>query len=124
MAEAWTRHLKGDIIEPYSAGVDPRQVDPRAVKAMEEVGIDISAQKAKSVEAFEGVEFDYVITLCDNAQQSCPVFPAKTKLVHVGFEDPPKLAAEATDEDEAMGHYRRIRDETKAFVEKLPEDLA
>ena len=100
MAEAWTRHLKGDIIEPYSAGVDPRQVDPRAVKAMEEVGIDISAQKAKSVEAFEGVEFDYVITLCDNAQQSCPVFPAKTKLVHVGFEDPPKLAAEATDEDE------------------------
>jgi arsenate reductase len=124
MAEAWTRHLKGDIIEPYSAGVDPRQVDPRAVKAMEEVVIDISAQKAKSVEAFEGVEFDYVITLCDNAQQSCPVFPAKTKLVHVGFEDPPKLAAEATDEDEAMGHYRRIRDETKAFVEKLPEDLA
>ena len=124
MAEAWTRHLKGDIIEPYSAGVDPRQVDPRAVKAMEEVGIDISAQKAKSVEAFEGVEFDYVITLCDNAQQSCPVFPAKTKLVHVGFEDPPKLAAEATDEDESMGHYRRIRDETKAFVEKLPEDLA
>jgi arsenate reductase len=124
MAEAWTRYLKGDIIEPYSAGVDPHQVDPRAVRAMGEVGIDISGQKSKSVDALEDREFDYVITLCDNAQQSCPVFPAKTELVHVGFEDPPKLAAEAADEDEAMGHYRRIRDEIRAFVEKLPEGLA
>lgn len=124
MAEAWTRHLKGDIIEPYSAGVDPHQVDPRAVRAMGEVGIDISGQKSKSVDAFEDMEFDYVVTLCDNAQQSCPVFPAKTELVHVGFEDPPKLAADAADEDEAMVHYRRIRDEIRAFVEKLPEGLA
>ena len=124
MAEAWTRHLKGDIIEPYSAGVDPHQVDPRAVRAMGEVGIDISGQKSKSVDAFKDMEFDYVVTLCDNAQQSCPVFPAKTELVHVGFEDPPKLAADATDEDKAMVHYRRIRDEIRAFVEKLPEGLA
>jgi arsenate reductase len=124
MAEAWTGHLRGDIIEPYSAGVDPRRVDPRAVKAMEEVGIDISGQKSKSLDALEDVEFDYVITVCDNAQQSCPVFPAETEVVHVGFEDPPKLAAEATNEDQAMGHYRRIRDEIKAFVEKLPEGLA
>jgi len=124
MAEGWTRYLKGHIVDPYSAGVDPHQIDPRAVRAMGEVGIDISGQKSKSVDALGDVEFDYVITVCDNAQQSCPVFPAKTRVVHVGFEDPPKLAAEATDEDEAMGHYRRVRDEIKAFVENLPEGLA
>jgi len=123
MAEAWTRHLKGDIIEPYSAGVNPHEVDPRAVEAMEEVGIDISWQKSKSVNEIGDVEFDYVITVCDHAQQSCPALPAKTSVVHVGFEDPPKLAAEAADEDEAMGHYRRVRDEIKAFVEKLHEVL-
>lgn len=121
MAEAWARRVKGEGIEPYSAGVDPHEVDPRAVKAMGEVGIDISGQKSKSVDEIEDVEFDYVITVCDHAQESCPVFPAKTRVVHAGFEDPPKLAAEAADEDEAMGHYRRVRDEIKAFVEKLPE---
>jgi arsenate reductase len=124
MAEGWTRQLKGDVIEPYSAGVDPHGVDPRAIKAMEEVGIDISGQGSKSVDEIGDVEFDYVITVCDNAQQSCPVFPAKTKVVHVGFEDPPKLAAGAGDEEEAMGHYRRVRDEIKTFVEKLPEGIA
>ena len=123
MAEAWTRHIKGDMIEPYSAGVDPHKVDPRAIRAMEEVGIDISGQKSKSLDEIGDVEFDYVITVCDHAQESCPVFPAKTRVVHVGFEDPPKLAAEVADEDEAMGHYRRIRDEIKAFVEKLPQVL-
>jgi arsenate reductase len=76
------------------------------------------------VDEIGDVEFDYVITVCDNAQQSCPVFPAKTRVVHVGFEDPPKLAAEAEDEDEAMSHYRRVRDEIKAFVEKLPKSIA
>jgi arsenate reductase len=123
MAEGWTRQLKGDVIEPYSAGVDPHGVDPRAVKAMKEVGIDISGQKSKSVDEIGDVEFDYVITVCDNAQKSCPVFPAKTEVLHVGFEDPPKLVAGAGDEEEAMGHYRRVRDEIKAFVEKLPEGL-
>jgi arsenate reductase len=123
MAEGWAKQLKGDVIEPYSAGVNPHGVDPRAVQVMAEVGIDISGQQSKSVDEIGDVEFDHVITVCDNAQQSCPVFPAKTKVVHVGFEDPPKLAAEAGDEDEAMGHYRRVRDEIKAFVERLPEGL-
>ncbi|MDY6838041.1 MAG: arsenate reductase ArsC [Thermodesulfobacteriota bacterium] len=123
MGEAWTRHLKGDVIEPYSAGVDPHQLDPRAVKAMAEVGIDISGQGSKSVEEVGDIPFDYVITVCDHAHQTCPVFPAQTKVVHVGFDDPPRLAKGARDEEEAMAYYRRVRDEIKAFVERLPDVL-
>jgi arsenate reductase len=124
MAEAWTKHLKGDLLEPYSAGVEPRRVDPRAVKAMAEVGLDISGQRSKDVDALGSIEFDYVITLCDNARESCPYFPAKTKLTHKGFDDPPKLAENARSEEEAMAHYRRVRDEIKAFVETLPGGLS
>ncbi|RLB80443.1 MAG: arsenate reductase ArsC [Deltaproteobacteria bacterium] len=123
MAEAWARHLKGDVIESYSAGVLPCDVDPRAIQAMAEVGIDISGQTSKSTEAVGGMAFDYVITVCDHARQSCPVFPAKTRVVHVGFEDPPELAAGARDKEEAMVHYRRVRDEIKAYVERLPGAL-
>jgi len=121
MAEAWTKHLKGDVIEAYSAGINPHGLDPKAVRAMKEVGIDISGQGSKSVDDLQGIEFDYVITLCDHGQQSCPVFPAKTKLLHKGFDDPPKLASTAGDEEEAMAHYRHVRDEIKAFVKRLPE---
>lgn len=124
MAEAWTRHLKGDQFEAYSAGVEPRAVDPRAVNAMAEVGIDISGQKSKDVDALGNMEFDYVVTLCDNARESCPYFPAKTNLIHKGFDDPPKLAENARTEEEAMAHYCRVRDEIKAFVETLPEGLS
>jgi arsenate reductase (thioredoxin) len=123
MAEAWTRVLKGDRIEAYSAGVDPHDVDPRAVRAMAEAGIDISGQTSKDVDTLEDIEFEYVITLCDQAHQACPVFQAKTRLLHVGFDDPPKLAAGAQTEEEAMVHYRRVRNEIKAFVEKLPKIL-
>ena len=123
MAEGFSRHLKSGEIETHSAGVNPKGVDPRAVKAMAEVGIDISAQKSRSIDEVKHLEFDYVITLCDNAQKTCPTFPAKTRVVHVGFEDPPRLAANAKDEEEAMGHYRRIRDEIKTFVDGLPEAL-
>jgi len=123
MAEAWTRHLKGDQFEVYSAGVAPKAIDPRAIKAMAEVGLDISGQKSKDVDALGNLEFDYVVTLCDNARESCPYFPAKTKLIHKGFDDPPKLAEGAVNKEEAMAHYRRVRDEIKAFVESLPEAL-
>jgi arsenate reductase len=119
MAEALTRLLKGDRFDAYSAGVQPKPIDPRAIKAMAEVGINISEQKSKDVDVFGNMEFDYVITLCDNARESCPYFPAKTKLIHQGFEDPPKLAEGASNEEEAMAHYRRVRDEIKAFVETL-----
>jgi arsenate reductase (thioredoxin) len=123
MAEAWTRVLKGDRIDAYSGGVDPHAVDPRAVKAMAEVGIDISGQTSKDVDTLEHIEFEYVITLCDRAHQGCPIFPAKTRVLHVSFDDPPRLAAGAQTEEDAMVHYRRVRNEIKAFVEQLPEVL-
>lgn len=123
MAEAWTKKLKGNIIDSYSAGTIPKGVDPRAVRAMAEVGIDISGYRSKSTMELMDIEFDYVITLCDDAQQSCPFFPAKTRVLHHGFEDPPVLAVGTKNEEEAMGHYRRIRDEIRAFVNTLPESL-
>ncbi len=123
MAEAFARHLKGDAIEAYSAGTAPKGVDPRAVKAMAEVGIDIATYKSKSIGELTDIEFDYVITLCDDAAQACPFFPAKTAIIHHGFDDPPKLAQEAKNEQEALVHYRRVRDEIRAYVETLPESL-
>ncbi len=124
MAEAWTRHLKGDIIDAYSAGTQPKDVDPRAVRAMAEAGIDISRQRSKSIVELGDTKFDYVITLCDDAQQTCPFFPAKTAVVHHGFDDPPRLTRDAGGEEEAMRHYRRIRDEIKAYIETLPASLS
>ena len=123
IAEAWTTRLKGDQFEAYSAGVNPKGVDPRAIKAMAEKGIDISGWKSKDVDVFGDMEFEYVITLCDNAREACPYFPAKTRLIHKGFDDPPNLAEEAGNEEEAMAHYRRVRDEIKDFVEALPAGL-
>ena len=124
MAEAWTRQLKGEQFEAYSAGVKPKGLDLRAVKAMAEAGLDISGWKSKDVDALGNMEFDYVITLCDNARESCPYFPAKTRLIHRGFDDPPRLAENARTDEEAMAFYRRIRDKIKDFVEALPEGLS
>ncbi|MGB9616694.1 MAG: arsenate reductase ArsC [Desulfomonilaceae bacterium] len=123
MAEAWTRALKGSEYEAYSAGVEVKALDPRAVKAMAEVGIDMSMQKAKHIDSVADREFDYVITLCSHAQETCPFFPARTKLLHKGFDDPPVLAANASSEDEAMHFYRRVRDEIRDFVSGFPETL-
>jgi len=120
MAEAWTKRLKSDQFEAYSAGVKPKGIDPRAVKAMAEAGIDISGQGSKDIDSLGDMKFDYVVTLCDNAKESCPFFPARTRLMHHGFDDPPRLAENAEDEKQAMSHYRRVRDEIKAFVEKMP----
>lgn len=116
MAEGWTRHLRNDEFEAYSAGITPKGVDPLAVKAMAEVGVDISAQKSKDIESLGDVEFDYVITLCDNARESCPYYPAKTKLIHQGFDDPPALAKGEKKDSEIMNIYRRVRDEIKDYV--------
>jgi arsenate reductase len=123
MAEGWARRLKGDVIEAYSAGTEPKGLDPRAVQAMAEVGIDILQQRSKSVTELGDVEFDYVITLCSDAQGSCPFFPAKTAVLHHGFDDPPELALGAYTEEEAMMHYRRVRDEIREWIETLPEAL-
>jgi len=123
MAEGLTRHLKSDLIEPYSAGVNPGEMNSRAVKSMSEIVIDISGGFPKTIESLGHISFDYVITLCDHANESCPLFPGKTKRLHWGFEDPPKLAENAATEAEAMSHYCRVRDQIRSFVEKLPDIL-
>jgi arsenate reductase len=123
MAEGWARHLKGDALEPYSAGVEPHGMNQRAVRAMAEAGVDISGHRSKHVDELKDVPFDYVVTVCDHANETCPIFPGKTKVVHVGFDDPPRIAKEAKTEEEAMRHYRRVRDEIQHFVERLPEAL-
>lgn len=123
MAEGWARHLKDGVIQPYSAGIEKHGLNPLAVKVMAEAGVDISQHRSKTLDELGDVVFDYVVTVCDHAHESCPVFPGKTKVVHVGFDDPPRLAAGARTEEEALGHYRRVRDEIRAFVETLPERL-
>lgn len=123
MAEGWTRFLKNDVIEVWSAGVETSKIDPRALKVMAEAGVDISGQYSKRVESLMDIPFDYVITLCGHAFETCPLFPGKLKRIHAGFEDPPALAAGTKDEEQALNHYRRVRDEIRAFVENLPESL-
>ena len=123
MAEGWTRHLRGDQIEAYSAGIEAHGLNADAVRVMAEVGVDISGHRSKRLNELRGLEFDYVFTVCDNAHESCPVFPGKTKVIHVGFDDPPRLAASAKTEEERLAQYRRVRDEIRAFVETLPAFL-
>ena len=123
MAEGWTRHLKGNVIEAYSAGVETHGLNPNAVQVMSEAGVEISGHTSQHIDEFSDIELDVVVTVCGHAHESCPVFPGKTKVIHVGFDDPPKLAKEAANEQEAMDCYRRVRDEIKAFVETLPESI-
>jgi arsenate reductase (thioredoxin) len=123
MAEGWARALKDNEIEAYSAGVDPHGINPRAVRAMREAGVDISSHHSKHTDELQHVAFDYVVTVCDHAHESCPIYSGKTKVVHVGFDDPPALAKDARTDDEAMPHYRRVRDEIKAFIQRLPQSL-
>ena len=120
MAEGWARKLKADVIDAYSAGVDPHGMNARAMKVMAEAGIDLSEHRSKHVDELKDVAFDYVVTVCDHAHETCPLFPGKTRVTHVGFDDPPRLAADAKNEEEALTHYRRVRDEIRAFVERLP----
>lgn len=123
MAEGWARKLKGDRIEAYSAGMETHGLNPSAVQVMSEVGVDISDHQSKLLDSLSDVDFDVVITVCDDAHESCPIFPGKTQIVHVGFEDPPRLAKAYRTEEEKLNCYRRVRDEIKAFVESLPEGL-
>jgi arsenate reductase len=123
MAEGWTRALKSDLIDPHSAGVEARGLNPLAVKAMAESGVDITGQRSKGIADVAGIAFDFVVTVCDRARESCPVFPGRARMVHRSFDDPPYLARYAKSEEESLQHYRRVRDEIKAFVETLPEGL-
>ena len=123
MAEGWVCSLKGDVIEPYSAGVEVKPVDPLAVRAMAEEGVDISGQRSKQVSELMDIPFDYVITVCSHARETCPFFPGSVRRVHVEFDDPPFLTKEMTDEEEKLKVYRRVRDEIRDFVDSLPASL-
>ncbi|HKK34040.1 MAG TPA: arsenate reductase ArsC [Desulfomicrobiaceae bacterium] len=123
MAEGWTRALKGDKINAYSAGIAKHGMNLSAVKVMSEAGVDISGQKSSLIEELPVQDFDHVITLCGHANETCPFFAGSAKRIHKGFDDPPALAKNAATEEEALNHYRRVRDEIKAFIETLPESL-
>ncbi len=118
MAEGWAKALKRDTVDAYSAGTNPHGLNPLAVRAMADAGVDISRHTSKRPDEI-GLCFDVVVTVCDSAHEACPIFPG-AKVVHVGFEDPPRLARHAKSEEEAMAHYRRVRDEIRQFVESLP----
>ena len=122
MAEGWTRFLKSDSIKAYSAGIEKHGLNSLAVKVMAEAGVDISKQQSQTTDELSE-NFDYVITVCGHANENCPFYPAITKVIHVGFDDPPALAKSAQTEEEALSFYRRVRDEIHAFVETLPQSL-
>ena len=124
MAEGWTRHLKGDQIVAYSAGIEAHGLNPDAVRVMAEAGVDISGQRSKRVGELPGAKFDCVVTVCGHAQENCPVFLGTATVIHVGFDDPPRLAADAKTEAARLAPYRRVRDEIRAFVETLPAGLS
>lgn len=123
MAEAWARHLCNDAIEAYSAGTENHGLNPRAIQVMAEVGVDMSFQHSKTLTDLlsqdPGLRFDIVVTVCGHARETCPVIPGVYKAVHAGFDDPPTLARDAHSEEEALAHYRRVRDEIRDFVKNL-----
>lgn len=123
MAEGWARHLKSDDLAVWSAGVAPHGLDPRAVTVMAEAGVDITGHTSKHVDSLAGVAFDYVVTVCDHAAESCPLFHGEVGKLHHSFQDPSRLARSAQSEEQALAHYRRVRDEIRAFVETLPQAL-
>lgn len=121
MAEGWARHLHGDRLQVYSAGIETHGLNPHAVRVMAEAGVDISGHCSQTIADHEGVVYDLVITVCGHADEHCPLFPGQTRKIHHGFDDPPRLAQGAASEEEALDHYRRVRDEIRAFVaDELP----
>ena len=123
MAEGWAKKLKSDVIEPYSAGIEKHGLNSRAVDVMHESGVDISSQRSKTADELGSVKFDCVVTVCGHAGENCPTFFGAPRVIHVGFDDPPRLAKLAMSEAEATGHYRRVRDEIRAFILTLPESV-
>ena len=115
MAEGFLRHMAGDRFEVFSAGVKPTQVNPLAIKVMAEAGVDISKHRSKSAMEFIGQQFDYIITVCDNAKQTCPVFPGKHDKIHWDLEDPAEARGS---EEERMVVFRKIRDEIRKKIEE------
>ena len=120
MAEGWAQHLKSDVIDAYSAGIRPIGVSSRAIKTMAEAGVDISTHTSKSIDDLGDVDFDYVVTLCDNAAQNCPIFPGKAKIIHKPFKDPYFATGS---EEQVMAEFRKVREQIKAFIETIPASL-
>ena len=127
MAEGWARALKSDQLEVYSAGIETHGLNPNAITVMAEAGVDISGQQSQLWDEFATLSLDWVVTVCGHAHESCPVIPCTTRVKHVGFEDPPKIARgmaeQGASEEEQLKPYRRVRDEIRDFVETLPESL-
>lgn len=121
MAEGWARHLLDQQIDAYSAGIEKHGLNPLAVRVMREAGVDISGHQSNTIDELPIKQFDLVITLCGHAHETCPFFPGKT--IHRGFDDPPTLARDAQTEEEALVHYRRVRDEIRGFIADLPGTL-
>lgn len=120
MAEGWARHLKGDTIEAFSAGITPVRVNQTAIEVMAEAGVDISKHISKHVDDLMGLDFHYVVTVCDNAKEHCPVFPGKCKMVHKSFGDPSFLIGTR---QQVLDAFRRTRDQIRAFIETMPDSL-
>ena len=121
MAEGFAKAMKAKTLEAYSAGTTPHDLNPRAVRAMAEADVDISGHRSKHWHELKHIDFDYVITVCNHAHETCPVFPGGARVLHVGFDDPPALARNATSEEHAMSHYRRVRDEIKALIATIEQ---
>lgn len=120
MAQGWAKHLKSDVTEAYSAGIKPIGVSQRAIKVMSEAGVDISMHTSKQIDDLSGIDFDYVVTLCDNAAANCPVFEGKTTIIHKPFNNP--YFASGT-EQEIMAVFRKVRDDIKQFIKTIPDSL-
>jgi arsenate reductase len=118
IAEGWANYLKGDVIDAYSAGIRPIGVNPKTIQVMAEADVDISGHTSKHIDDLGGIDFDYVVTVCDNAREQCPIFPGRAKLIHKAFNDP--YFATGT-EEEILDEFRKVRDQIKTFVEQLPE---
>nr|BDT29871.1 arsenate reductase ArsC [Bacteriovorax sp. HI3] len=122
MAEGWARHFHGDKFDFYSAGIEKHGMNSRAIAVMKEVGVDLSTHTSKTLDELGIAEFDFIFTVCGHANENCPYFPGKAKIIHVGFDDPPRLSKGLTNEEEILSHYRRVRDEIREFVKLLKVD--
>jgi arsenate reductase len=120
IAEGWASHLKPNSIDAYSAGIRPIGISSRAIKVMAEAGVDISNQKSQPLDDFSEIDFDYIITLCDNAAKRCPAFTGTVKVIHKPFEDP--YFATGSEED-IIETFRRVRNEIRNFIEAMPDNL-
>ncbi len=121
IAEGWARYLHGDVLEPYSAGIEVHGMNRNAVKVMEEAGIDIASHRSKHLEDIQDIPFDAIITVCDHAHETCPFFPGTAKRIHAGFDDPPRLAQSINDPEKKLDCYRKVRDEIRDFIAQLPD---